>query len=76
MVALFDCSLPNDDRRFRWLGAAPRRLEWWAALSYLIGLILYYIGVVAIIINDCPHTPLSTLSYVRSLASPVSCLGG
>jgi hypothetical protein len=55
--------------RYRWVGFEARRLEFWGALCYLVGVALFFVGLVALIINDCPGHLLPTLTYVRPPAS-------
>jgi hypothetical protein len=52
-------------RRYRWLGVQPRKLQWWGALSYFAGMVLYLMGDVASLANDCPQTYLTDGQFVR-----------
>ena len=56
--------------RYRWFGMPLTKLDWWGALSYTIGVALYWVAALSTILNDCPRSTLSTLEYV----SPPSCL--
>jgi hypothetical protein len=44
-------------------------LDWWGAVSYTFGVVLYIIAAASSIVNDCPNTLLSTDEYVRNTLS-------
>ena len=48
------------------MGFEARRLEFWGALCYLVGVALFFVGLIALIINDCPGHLLPTLTYVST----------
>ena len=54
-------------RRYQWFGVALRNLDWWGALSYTVGVALYWIAALSTMINDCPNTTLDPIVYVSYL---------
>lgn len=61
--------------RYRWLGVRLGRLQWWGALSYFAGMLLYLLGDVASLANDCPRTYLSDGQFVRHPVLLALCKG-
>ena len=53
--------------RYRWFGLAPRNLDWWGAISYTVGVGLYWIAAVSTMINDCPNSLMAPDVYVSRL---------
>ncbi len=53
--------------RYRWLGIAPRNMDWWGAFSYTVGVGMYWVAALSTIINDCPNTLLDPIVYVSCL---------
>ena len=53
--------------RYRWLGIAPRNMDWWGAFSYTVGVGMYWVAALSTIINDCPNTLLDPIVYVSRL---------
>ena len=50
--------------RYQWAGVRLGRLQWWGAAAYTLGMVLYLIGDVANVVNNCPNTALSTLQFL------------
>ncbi|CAK0784815.1 hypothetical protein CVIRNUC_008019 [Coccomyxa viridis] len=50
--------------RYRWFGLAPRNLDWWGAISYTVGVGLYWIAAVSTMINDCPNSLMAPDVYL------------
>ena len=55
--------------RFRWLGVGLGKPQWWGALSYFAGMVLYLMGDIASLANDCPQTYLTDGQFVSACPS-------
>ena len=52
-------------RRYVWFAFPYRRLDWWGALFYTVGVTAYIIAIASTIVNDCPNTLMTPMQYVR-----------
>ena len=59
--------------RYRWFGVNLKSFAWWGALSYTVGVVLYWTAALATILNDCPNSVLATDVYVSLAQASLRC---
>lgn len=49
--------------RYIWFAFPWRRLDWWGAFCYTVGVMLYILAIASTIVNDCPNTTMTSMQY-------------